>query len=393
MNVLSRTGALQVSIYLNIRFVGILTCFVLTVQPFPATAQGAKGLSLAEIAVYNGPDRERILVAGAKKEGKLMWYTSLAGGSYKELAKSFEAKYGVPVEVYRASSKDIIARVLAEAQSRRFLVDAVESSPPLLMVMRTMNLLTPYNFPSLATFPAESKEETGKGTVYWATDRESYIGFAYNKTKLPANAVPKNHEDLLNPALKGKMGFATSDTGTRTVGAMLKFKGEEYVRKLAKQELSMHALSAQALLDLIISGEVESSPTIFRNHVLVASERKAPVAWGFPWRLYRRAREEPVLRLRHRIRTPRFYLSIFFSARTGRRFWKITNMPVRRKNTVSSGGISKRDTRPNNSKKKVSAGESLFSNWGANRHRASAWRKGLSEAGSRQTGNALMKKE
>ena len=41
----------------------------------------------------------------------------------------------------------------------------------------------------------------------------------------------------------------------------------------------MHALSAQALNDLIISGEVEASPTIFRNHVLVAIEKKAPVAW------------------------------------------------------------------------------------------------------------------
>jgi iron(III) transport system substrate-binding protein len=41
----------------------------------------------------------------------------------------------------------------------------------------------------------------------------------------------------------------------------------------------MHAMSAQALSDLIISGEVEASPTIFRNHVLVAMEKKAPVSW------------------------------------------------------------------------------------------------------------------
>ena len=37
--------------------------------------------------------------------------------------------------------------------------------------------------------------------------------------------------------------------------------------------------TAQALNDLIISGEIEASPTIFRNHVLVARENKAPVAW------------------------------------------------------------------------------------------------------------------
>jgi iron(III) transport system substrate-binding protein len=41
----------------------------------------------------------------------------------------------------------------------------------------------------------------------------------------------------------------------------------------------MHAMSAQALNDLIRSGEVEASPTIVRNHVLVAIEKKAPVAW------------------------------------------------------------------------------------------------------------------
>jgi iron(III) transport system substrate-binding protein len=248
-------------------------------QEIPAWAQGSKPSTLAELAVYNGPDREQLLVAGAKKEGKLVWYTALAGGSYKDLARGFEAKYGVQVEAYRGNSKDLISKVLAEAQARKFLMDVAESSPPLMLIMRSENLLTPYYVPHLARYLPEAKEETGKGTVYWATDRESYMGFAYNKEKLPANLVPKNYEGLLNPALKGKLAFASTDTGVRTVGAMLKYKGEEFVRKLRGQEIALHAVSAQALNDLIISGEVESSPTIFRNHVLVAMAKKAPVAW------------------------------------------------------------------------------------------------------------------
>ena len=40
-------------------------------------------ISLAQLAAYNEPDREKVLYAGAKAEGKIMWYTSLAGGSYK----------------------------------------------------------------------------------------------------------------------------------------------------------------------------------------------------------------------------------------------------------------------------------------------------------------------
>ena len=247
--------------------------------PVAAPAQPAKPPTLAELAVYNGPDREQILVAGARKEGKVVWYTALAGGSYKELAQAFEKKYGVSVEAYRGSSRDLIGKVLAESQAKKYLMDVAESSPPLLMLMRAMKRLTPFYVPHLAKFSADAKEEAGKGAVFWATDRESYMGFAYNRDKLPAPAVPKNYEGLLNPALKGRMAFVTTDTGSRTVGAMLRAKGEEFLKKLRAQDITMHSVSGQALNDMIGSGEVEASPTIFRNHALVAAEKKAPVVW------------------------------------------------------------------------------------------------------------------
>ena len=173
-------------------------CALRRKQPNPST--------LAELAVYNGPDREQLLVAGAKKEGKVVWYTALAGGSYKDLARAFEAKYGVPVEAYRGASRDLIAKVLAESQAKKYLMDVAESSLPLLMLMREMKRLTPFHVPHLAKFSADAKEDAGKGAVFWATDRESYMGFAYNKDKLPTSAVPKNYDGLLNPALKGSIG-------------------------------------------------------------------------------------------------------------------------------------------------------------------------------------------
>jgi iron(III) transport system substrate-binding protein len=248
-------------------------------SPVVLWAQGAKPSTLAELAVYSGPDREQLLVAGARKEGKVVWYTALAGGSYKDLARAFEAKYGVPVEAYRGASRDLIAKVLAESQAKRYLMDVAESSPPLLMLMRAMKRLTPFSVPHLAKFSSEAKEDAGKGTVFWATDRESYMGFAYNKDKLPPSAVPKNYDGLLNPALKGRMSFVTTDTGSRTVGAMLRTKGEEFLKKLRAQDITMHSVSGQALNDMVSSGEVEASPTIFRNHALVAAEKKAPVVW------------------------------------------------------------------------------------------------------------------
>jgi hypothetical protein len=56
-------------------------------------AQARKPSSIEELAAYMGADREQLLYAGAKSEGKVVWYTSLAGGSYKALASAFEKKY------------------------------------------------------------------------------------------------------------------------------------------------------------------------------------------------------------------------------------------------------------------------------------------------------------
>src|SRR5687768_13221973 len=56
-----------------------------------AWCQSAQPKTAAELAKYMGADRERVLYDGAKKEGKLVWYTSLT--IYKEMAKSFEARY------------------------------------------------------------------------------------------------------------------------------------------------------------------------------------------------------------------------------------------------------------------------------------------------------------
>jgi ABC-type glycerol-3-phosphate transport system substrate-binding protein len=82
-----------------------------TLLPAELGSQPHKPATLAEIATYNGPDREHVLYAGAKGEGKIVWYTSLAGDSYKAIARAFEAKYpGVRLETYRAGGSELVPR-------------------------------------------------------------------------------------------------------------------------------------------------------------------------------------------------------------------------------------------------------------------------------------------
>lgn len=261
------------------RFVAIVV-FVFLVSP-SAWSQTRKPATLAELASYMGADREQVLYAGAKAEGKLMWYTSLAGGSYKELMKLFETKYpGIQVDAFRAGGADLMVRMEEEYKAGRFIADAIETTEGNLMFMRDLGLLQPYNSPLLKNYPDDAKEEAGKGLYYWALARESYIGFTYNKNLLSKAAVPKNFDGLLHAELKGKMGISIgSTTGSKSIGAMVKSKGEEFVKKLKEQQIKLYSIDAPALVNVIASGEIVASPAIFESHTILAASKGAPLEW------------------------------------------------------------------------------------------------------------------
>ncbi len=171
------------------------------------------------------------------------------------------------------------ARITAESQAKRYIADTLETTIPLLKLLKENQMLVPYYFPTQAKYPDSVKEKAPKGLFFWAIDRESHIGLAYNKNLVPSNLAPRNYQGLLRPELKDKIAFAGSDTGVTVVGALLKFKGEEFVKKLRGQNPAMHNVSGRALLDMVISGEVGASPSTFRNHVEVSLKAGAPIEW------------------------------------------------------------------------------------------------------------------
>jgi iron(III) transport system substrate-binding protein len=243
-------------------------------------AQARKPTTIAELVAYRGPDREQLLYAGAKTEGKITWYTSLAGDSYKEIVKAFEAKYpGVKVESFRAPGAELVVRMEEEAKARRNIADTIETTEGSLMFLRDGKLLRPYDSPHLDKYPEDGKERAEKGLVYWALARESYVGFTYNKTLVPKEAVPKNFDGLSHAQLKGKMGISIGQTSDKVIGAMIKAKGEEFVKKLKTQEIKLYSIEAPALVHTIASGEIVASPAIFQTHTLLAASKGAPVEW------------------------------------------------------------------------------------------------------------------
>src|ERR1700751_4965621 len=81
-------------------------------RPAPLHAAQSKPMSPAELAFYQGADREKILLEGAKKEGQVTFYTS---NTWVEgpVSKEFEKKYPfVKTNVWRSDSKSLMKRLI-----------------------------------------------------------------------------------------------------------------------------------------------------------------------------------------------------------------------------------------------------------------------------------------
>src|SRR5712672_2988231 len=95
-----------------------------------------------EIALYNKPDRQKVLVEGAKKEGKISWYTTLIVDQVvRPVKEAFEKEYPfLQVEFFRGNAERLVQKMFAEYQAKRYDVDIIDGTVSPTMVRRA-NLL------------------------------------------------------------------------------------------------------------------------------------------------------------------------------------------------------------------------------------------------------------
>src|SRR5438045_1452490 len=110
----------------------------------------AAATALTDIASYEAPDREKRLIEGAKKEGELMFYSSIPVEDIAALTAAFDKKYGVKVKVWRADSEGFLQRIVNEAKARRYEVDVMAGASSALEPLHRERMLVPVNSPYLA---------------------------------------------------------------------------------------------------------------------------------------------------------------------------------------------------------------------------------------------------
>ncbi len=247
----------------------------------PAAAATKKPLAVAELALYKGVDRQQILEEGAKREGKLTFYTTGAVQyGVRATVDAFEKKYPyLKVDIWRAAADNLMARVVEEHKSGKYLCDVIESAQ-LIHVAKT-GVLHPFYSPHQA-FIDDKAMEKAPGEGYMTVGfREGGIGLGYNTKQLSKKDIPKTYQELLDPKWKGKLAVAGSQTGVSWMAAMLSAQGEDFVKKIARQDIVVHMVSGVALQGMVENGEYILSPTIFDNYVSVAKKKGAPIDW-FP---------------------------------------------------------------------------------------------------------------
>ena len=238
---------------------------------------GAAPASIPQVALYQGADREKILIEGAKREGQFTLYTSHTW--FRTFVKEFEKKYPfVKASEWRNDSKSLIRKVFEEATAGRVLVDVVETTGDGMGIMKREGLFQEYFSPEARFYPNELKPK-GKNGFFYLPNRETYNSLGFNTKLVPPAAAPRTLKDLLDPKWKGKMAITNTSTGVRWIGNALETQGREFIDRMAEQEISVQDMAPAALINLVGSGEIPLSPTIFDANVAIAKQKGAPVEW------------------------------------------------------------------------------------------------------------------
>lgn len=147
--------------------------------------------------------------AKAKREGTVMFYTSLDTQILDTIIKPFQDRYGIKVQYYRGGPADVSSKVLAEADAGRVQADIMDASDVgAFIAMKKRGLLRPYDSPAAKTVAANLRDPDH----YWVADRLTQAVIQWN-TRVIGGGPPLHWKDLTGAAYSGKLTFYSSSNG------------------------------------------------------------------------------------------------------------------------------------------------------------------------------------
>ena len=220
---------------------------------------------------------DEAIIEGAKKEGGLVFYTSMTADQAQKVLDAFKTKYPfVQSKILRAVGERLLTKIMTEVQAGRYEFDVVQSAESQAYFLKKKNLLLKYVSPEVKNIRKLFFDPDG----YWAAVYIMPNVIAYNTQMVKRNEVPKTDEDLLNPKWKGKI--AMDPTKPEWFAWKLKRLGDEkglaYMKKLGAQEFKLYP-GLSLITNLLAAGEF---PLVLNTYLHNAEEIKrkgGPVDW------------------------------------------------------------------------------------------------------------------
>jgi iron(III) transport system substrate-binding protein len=238
----------------------------------PAFAQTR---TLAEIAADQGPDRIHKLIEGARKEGTLGIYTSRVAEDTTPVTDAFTKKYGVAIQLWRASNLGVLQRAVAESRAGRCPADVISSGTPSLEPLSRERLLQPVRSPTTAELLPQVLRPHGE----WVGISVNIISAAYNTRLVKPNDVPKSYDDLKNPKWKDRLAIEAEEADW--FAALMVKMGEEKGLALFRDIVRTNGVSTRTghtlLANMVAAGDVPLAITVYSYKPEQLAREGAPI--------------------------------------------------------------------------------------------------------------------
>lgn len=186
------------------------------------------------------------VVAEAKKEGRVTPYTfSLTGDIGRAVARAFEDRYGIKVELVTGVGAVLLERIKGEAAAAKYIADTYDTAVTFVAVAKGDGLTQP-----VADLPILRQKDVW--TRHPQLDPEGHIQASgvgaltpyVNNNLVKPGEEPKSLLEMLEPKWKGKIATAAPAADPLLVWFLLmgkrhNFLDEDYFRKLARQDLKI----------------------------------------------------------------------------------------------------------------------------------------------------------
>ena len=256
-----------------------VTLIVLTFMLNPTLSRAAIQQAPEEIwkalEKISPAEREKKLIEGAKAETEMVWYTNTGLDNATRYIQAFKKVYPfINAQVWRGKTRQVVQRVISEANAGRSIVDVVKPSTDLLPVLIEKNLLARYETPVRAIYPAQSK-----GSLFTSINYAFRV-FAFNPRKLAAKDAPRSWEELLQPKWKGQILF--DESSLEEVVALYAAWGKEktvnYFIRLSQQNLLIR-VGRDTTTQMMMAGEAPLAVTTYAYNNETLRAKNAPVDW------------------------------------------------------------------------------------------------------------------